>query len=119
MSKMADKSTHNDAVNHTALTVARVRGLVARAVWIACLVLALIMAAAAFSYALDANDENDLVQLIRDLADTVDLYVFDLDNPVKEFDPPNSAVKNALFNYGICAVIYLILGRFLERIIRP
>ena len=122
MSKMADKtdkSARGDTVNHTALTIARVRGIVSRTVWVICLALALILAAAAFSFALDANDENDLVQLIRDLANTFDLGVFDLDKPVKEFDDPNSEVKDALFNYGICAVIYLIVGRFLERIIRP
>ena len=119
MSRMADKPTKDDAVNHTALTVARVRGLVARAVWVICLTLALVLAAAAFSFALDANDKNDLVQLIRDLANAFDLGFFDLDNPVKKFEDPNSDVKNALFNYGICAVIYLIAGRFLERILRP
>ena len=122
MSKMADKSdksTHEDGVNHTALTIARVRSIVARTVWVICLILALVLAAAAFSFALDANDENDLVQLIRDLANAFDLTFFDLDNPVKKFEDPNSDVKNALFNYGICAVIYLIAGRFLERIIRP
>lgn len=122
MSKMADKagkSTHDDAVNHTALTIARVRGIVSRVIWVICLTLALILAAAAFSFALDANDKNELVQLIRDLANAFDLGFFDLDNPVKEFKEPNSDVKNALFNYGICAVIYLIAGRFLERVIRP
>ena len=122
MSKMADKSdksTHDDSVNRTALTIARVRGIVARSVWIICLALALILATAAFSIALDANEENQLVQLIRDLANAFDLTFFDLDKPVKEFAEPNSDVKNALFNYGICAVVYLIVGRFLERLIRP
>lgn len=119
MSKMADKPTKDDTVNHTALTIARVRGYVARAVWLVCLVLALILAVAAFSFALDANDKNDLVRLVRDLADAFDLGYFDLDEPVKEFENPNSDVKTALFNYGIAAVVYLIVGRFLERIIRP
>jgi hypothetical protein len=119
MSKMADKTTHGDAVNHTALTVARIRGYVSRAVWVICLTLALILAAAAFSFALDANEKNDLVQLIRDLANAFDLGFFDLDNPVKTFKDPNSDVKTALFNYGIAAVVYLIAGRFLERLIRP
>jgi hypothetical protein len=119
MSKMADKPTHERTGSSTALTVARIRGLVSRAVWVVCLSLALVLAAAAFSFALDANDENDLVQLVRDLANAFDLGFFDLDNPVKRFDEPNSEVKNALFNYGIAAVIYLIAGRFLERLIRP
>lgn len=119
MSRMADKPTHDDGVNHTALTIARVRSYLSRAVWVVCLTLALILAAAAFSFALDANDENELVQLVRDLANTFDLGFFDLDEPVKKFENPNADVKTALFNYGIAAVVYLIVGRFLERIIRP
>jgi hypothetical protein len=119
MSKMADKPTHEGTGRSTALTIARVRGIVSRAVWVICLTLALILAAAAFSFALDANDENGLVQLVRDLANAFDLGVFDLDKPVKKFENPNSDVKTALFNYGIAAVAYLIAGRFLERLIRP
>lgn len=118
-----DKKTQANPVtgtgSKTVLTVARIRGIVARVVWVACLVMALVLACAAFSYALEANANNDLVKLVRDLADAFDLGFFDLDNPVKGFDDPNGDVKTALFNYGIAAVVYLILGRFLERIIRP
>lgn len=101
------------------LTVARIRGVVARVLWTICLVLALVLAIAAFSYALDANQNNDLVKFVQDLADRVDLGWFDIDNPVKRFKNPNGEVKTALFNYGIAAVLYLIVGRFLERVIRP
>lgn len=102
-----------------ALATARVRDHGARVVWLVCLALALIMAVAAFSYALEANENNKLVELFRDLADAFDLGFFDLDNPVKEFQNPNGAVKTALFNYGIASVVYLVLGRALERLIRP
>lgn len=119
MSRMADKPTHDDSAGSNALTIARVRGIVARVVWVACLTLALILAVAAFSFALDANEKNDLVQLVRDLANVFDLGFFDLDEPVKKFEDPNSDVKTALFNYGIAAVVYMIAGRFLERLIRP
>ncbi len=101
-----------------ALTIARVRNVAARTVWVACLALALVLAAAAFSFALEANDKNSLVRLVRDLADGFDLGFFDLDNPVKEFRGDNAQVKTALFNYGLAAVVYLVLGRFLERILR-
>ncbi|WP_183093951.1 hypothetical protein [Nocardioides stalactiti] len=116
---MADKPTDAGTGRSTALTVARVRGIVSRVLWVICLTLALVLAAAAFSFALDANDKNELVQLVRDLANAFDLGYFDLDEPVKEFQDPNSEVKTALFNYGIAAVVYLIVGRFLERVIRP
>ncbi len=119
MTKMADKPTQEGSGRSTSLTVARTRGMVSRVLWMVCLTLALILAAAAFSFALDANEKNDLVKLVRDLADVFDLGFFDLDKPVKEFNDPNSDVKTALFNYGIAAVVYLIIGRFLERVIRP
>jgi len=119
MTAMSDKSTDRSSSQRSNLAVARVRCHIARAVWLVCLVLALILAVAAFSFALEANDQNDLVQLVRELADRFDLGFFDLDEPVKEFDDPNSEVKTALFNYGIAAVVYLIAGRLLERLIRP
>ncbi len=28
-------------------------------------------------------------------------------------------VKTALFNYGLASVVYLVIGRVLERVIRP
>lgn len=101
------------------LAATRARDTIARTVWIVCMTLALVLAAAAFSYALEANEDNDLVKLVRDLANTFDLGFFDLDNPVKAFEDPNGAVKTALFNYGIACVVYLVAGRILERLIRP
>lgn len=103
------------------LGVARVRTTVARIVWLACLLIALVLAAAAFSYALEANIENNLVKAVRDLAEIFDIGLFDIDNPVWAADPdePNAIVKTALANYGAAAVGYLIVGRLLERIIRP
>lgn len=101
------------------LAVARVRSNVARVLWVCCLLIALVLAFAAFSFALKANEGNDLVTLIRDLADFFDLGFFDLENPVKAFGEPNGEVKTALFNYGIAAVVYLVIGRFVERIVRP
>jgi hypothetical protein len=103
------------------LAIARVRGVLARVLWLAFLVCALCLACAAFSFALEANERNDLVKLVRSLADAFDLHYFDLENPVWAPDPdkPNALVKTALANYGVAAVIYLVVGRFAERIVRP
>lgn len=119
---MADKDTKVEAESPTrsrSLTAARVRDIAGRVVWTVCMTLALILAIAAFTFALEANDKNDLVALFRDLADAFDLGFFDLDNPVKQFQEPNAQVKTALFNYGIAAVVYLVVGRILERVLRP
>lgn len=119
-----DKATAatEEAGSHAAsrtLATARLRDTAARVVWIICVTLALVLAAAAFTFALEANEENGLVQLVRDVGDAFDLGFFDLGNPVKAFEDPNGEVKTALFNYGIASVVYLVLGRLLERIIRP
>jgi hypothetical protein len=111
--------TGMDSKSSHVLTVARARTVVARVLWSVCLVLALVLAIAAFSVALKTNQHNGLVQFFQDFADRVDLGWFDLKEPVKSFGPPNGDIKTALFNYGIAAVLYLIVGRFLERIIRP
>ena len=111
---MAEKTT-----TQRSGAVVQVRGIVARVIWVMCLIIALVLATAAFSFALEANERNSLVQLVRDLADAFDLGFFDLDNPVKDFTGANEQVKDALFNYGIAAVVYLVIGRILERVIRP
>lgn len=115
MNDVAEKST----TAQRSLGVARARSTAARVVWVFCLVVALVLATAAFTFALDANDKNGLVRLLRDLADFFDLGVFDLQNPVKDWDGENGRVKTALFNYGLAAVVYLVVGRLLERLIRP
>lgn len=103
------------------LTTARVRTTLARVVWLACLLIALVLAGAAFSFALGANPANPLVSAVRDLADVFDVGLFDLDEPVwaAETSEPNHETKTALANYGVAAVCYLVLGRLLERIVRP
>ena len=68
---------------------------------------------------LEANDDNSLVSFVYDIADVVDLGFFDLDNPIKAFDEDNAAKKTALFNYGIGAILYLIVGRVVEKLIHP
>lgn len=112
-------STVDPGPSSRTLAMARWRDLGARVIWGVCVTLALILAAAAFTFALEANANNDLVKIVRDLANAFDLGFFDLDNPVKEFMGKNALVKTALFNYGIAAVVYLVVGRLFERILRP
>ena len=103
----------------TTNTVAMIRTRVAQLVWLVCVVCALFLAIGALTYALDANPDNALVVFVRDGANAVDLGVFSLENGIKEFVGKNSDTKNALFNWGLGAVFWLVLGRLLDRIIRP
>ena len=96
-----------------------VRVQVARVVGLVFLVLALVLALAALCIALEANADNAFVKFVLDFADAVDLGVFDLANPIKEFGGANGPTKEALLNSGLGAVVYLIVGRILDRVIRP
>ncbi|WP_134741787.1 hypothetical protein [Nocardioides sp. 503] len=98
---------------------ARMRVTAARLLWALFVLAASVLAAAALLIALDAERSNPLVELVLDLADAVDLGVFDLDNPIKRFTGENGETTTALFNYGIGAVVYLVVGRVVDRLVRP
>ena len=99
--------------------VAMVRARLAQLVWLVAVVCALFLAVGALLIALDANQDNALVKFVLDGADLVDLGVFSRDNGIFTFDGSDAATKSALANWGLGAVAYLIVGRILERIIRP
>jgi hypothetical protein len=102
-----------------ARTVSRVRVTLAQVIWLLFLVAALFLAVGALLIAVDANRGNDLVQFVLDGADRVDLGIFSKDNGIKDFSGDNAETKNALFNWGIGAVVWLVVGRILDRLIRP
>ena len=105
------------------LGVKTVRTALARVLWTVCVLAAAVLAAAVLLIAIDANVDNDLVRFLIDAADKVDLGFFDLTDPVKDFDTaivdPTQDVKTALFNYGICAIVWLVVGRIADRLVRP
>jgi hypothetical protein len=96
-----------------------VRARVAQLVWLVCVLCALVLALGALMVALKANTDNALVVFIKDAADAVDLGVFDRNDGVLVFKGENAATKNALVNWGLAAVVWLVIGRILDRIIRP
>jgi hypothetical protein len=106
-----------------ALEVKKIRIFVARVLWAICAVCAVILAIAVLLIAVDANPQNDLVRWMVQRADNVDLGFFDLQNPIKDWDEkeknPAEDVKTALFNYGIAAIVWLGIGKLLDRVVRP
>ena len=98
-----------------------VRLRLAQLVWLVCVLAALFLAVGALLIALgdSVNTSNDLVQFVLDTADKLDLGVFDLDDGVFSFHGKNAETKDALLNWGLAAVTWLIAGRILDRIIRP
>jgi hypothetical protein len=103
----------------SSMSVDAVRTRVAQLLWLVCVVAALFLAVGALTYALEANEDNALVAFVRDGAEVCDLGIFSLTNGIKEFTGENAEIKNALFNWGIGAVAWLVLGRILDRVVRP
>ncbi|MGZ4448557.1 MAG: hypothetical protein ACXVW4_02085 [Nocardioides sp.] len=97
----------------------KVRVLLARVVWLVFALAALFLAVGALLVALKANPDNGLVRFVLDTAARVDLGVFSRHNGIKEFTGSDAATKNALFNWGLGAVAWLVVGRIVERVIRP
>lgn len=96
-----------------------VRNKLASVVWLVAVVCALFLAVGALLIALKANEDNSIVQFIVSGAETLD-GPFSLTDGIFTFpDDQDGRVKSALTNWGIAAVVYLVIGKILDRIIRP
>jgi hypothetical protein len=102
-----------------AVTVRRVRLVLAQVIWLLFLVAAMFLAVGALLITLDANQDNAFVKFVLEGAERVDLGIFSVDNGVKQFTGADADTKNALFNWGLGAVAWLFMGRILDRLIRP
>ena len=69
--------------------------------------------------ALDANRSNELVDAVLTAASWADLDVFSRQDGIKQFRGEGAEVKNALFNWGLGAIAWLVVGRILDRIVKP
>ena len=96
-----------------------VRSKLASLVWLVAVVCALFLAVGALLIALGANQDNAIVKFVLDVADVLDLDVFGRHTGIFTFDGKDAATKGALVNWGIAAVAYLVVGKVLDRIIRP
>jgi hypothetical protein len=97
----------------------KIRARLAQLVWLVAALCALLLAVGALLIALDANRSNELVDAVLRAASWVDLDVFSRQDGIKEFRGQGAEVKNALFNWGLGAVAWLVVGRILDRIIKP
>ena len=97
-----------------------IRAKVARAVRIVFGVLAATLALGAVLVVLrdNINADNVVVKAITDIADAIS-GPFSLEDGIFDFKGKNAVAKNALLNWGIAAVVYLLIGRFLANAIAP
>ena len=96
-----------------------VRSRLASLVWLVAVVCALFLAVGALLIALKANHDNAIVAFVLDVADRLDLDVFSREQGIFTFAGKDAATKDALVNWGIAAIAYLVAGKVLDRIIRP
>jgi len=98
------------------------RKYIATAIWVLSVLAAVILAAGALVIALDFNPKNGVVDWLTSTADNLNFL-----GVMKKFTPDGKSeaakhsalVKTVLVNWGICAVVYLVVGKILDRIIRP
>ena len=99
---------------------AAVRTKAARVVRIVFGVLATILALGAVLVVLrsNINEQNSIVELITNVADAIS-GPFSRTDGIFDFSGKNAVAKNALLNWGIAAIVYLLVGRLLANAITP
>ena len=91
----------------------------AQLVWLVCVVCALFLAVGALTYALDANPDNALVEFVLDGANAVDLGVFTAGERHQGVHGKNADDQERPVQLGARRVVWLVVGRILDRMIRP
>ncbi len=114
-----DGSQGNRTKNLDAAQIA-IRTQLARVIRIVFAVLAAILALGAVLVVLrdNVNEQNAIVKFVIDVADAIS-GPFSRDNGIFDFSGKNAAAKNALVNWGIAAIVYLVIGRVLSGLIAP
>jgi hypothetical protein len=98
----------------------KLRDTVARAVKLVFVVLAAILALGALLVVLQKNvsADNPIVKFVLDVADHIDGPLGRKDG-IFVFHGKNGAKWDAVVNWGLAAVVYLVIGNVLHRVIAP
>jgi hypothetical protein len=116
------RETKVDRAAQARKAVATVRSRMAQGVWLLCVLAALVLAVGALCIALKANQDNNLVKFVIDGADRLDFGVFSRGKDgVAHWRGNTDAAhtKNALVNWGLAALVWLVGGKLVERVVRP
>ncbi|WP_427890949.1 hypothetical protein ACQHIV_01645 [Kribbella sp. GL6] len=93
--------------------VRKLRNLIASLIWLIAVLAAAVLALGALFTALDqTNQSNEIVRWILERG-------HDLVGPFKDLFRLQTAKNSLLVNWGIAALVYLIAGKIVEKIIRP
>jgi hypothetical protein len=102
--------------------MARLRTAAAQAIWVVCVLAALVLAVATLCIALKVDRGNGFVRVLLQTADRLDLWVFSRGSDgVAHFKGHTHAAdtKNALVDWGLAAAVWLVGGRVVEGVVRP
>lgn len=115
----ARKSSADKGAGKVRAGAAALRSRLASVIWLVAVVCALFLAVGALLIALKANEDNSIVSFVISGAEQLD-GPFSLQEGIFTFgDDQDGRVKSALVNWGIAAVVYLVAGKVLDRVIRP
>lgn len=104
------KQIRNDQIRQTMAKVLRV----------VFLLFAVVLALGAFLIAARDNvsQSNELVKAVKAIADAID-GPFSRENGIFKFTGENAETKDAVVNWGIAALVYLAIGRYVQRLLGP
>jgi len=117
--RSAPARSHADTAKAVVRTV-RVR--LAQLVWVVCVAAAVILALGALCIALRANTANNAVHFVLTTANKLDFGIFERtrDGVYHATGTTHEAhTKNAIVNWGLAAVVWLVGGAVVARIIKP
>jgi hypothetical protein len=98
----------------------QLRETMARILRVVFLVFSVVLALGAFLVAAHDNvsQDNELVKFVLNFADAID-GPFSRRGGIFEFHGQNATTKDAVVNWGIAAIVYLAIGRYLQRLLAP
>ncbi|MCW2785899.1 MAG: hypothetical protein JWP74_2416 [Marmoricola sp.] len=104
------KQAENDLIRHTMAQILRV----------VFLLFSVVLALGAFLVAAHNNvsQNNVLVKFVLHMADAID-GPFSRSNGIFSFHGSKAETKDAVVNWGIAALVYLAIGRYLQRLLAP
>ncbi len=96
------------------------RSVAATTVWLVAVVAALVLALGALLVVLDVDRGNALVSFVVDTAARLDLGTLVAVDPGSTAQSAHDAlVRSVLVNWGTAALAYLVVGKVLDRLLRP
>lgn len=97
----------------------RTRAVLGLLFWLAGVIAALLLAMGTLYVTIEAPTGEPAVDAVLRVADWLDFGVLSREDGLFRFGGERVAAKDALANWGLAAIVWLVLGRLLDRLVRP